>query len=1125
LSLATRTINAAIAGLFLCLLAVFPASARAEVQTIDFDTAPPALGSPLETSGSITFPLGQGLRPYRTDVGLRAHSGTTVGDIGRCADETEATGGDAGSCEFFQASATALLSRTANSVTLFAGRFGPVGPFDPPENATLTAFDAEGNQVATTGLVPIDAGAFSTRLSVSSDNGDIAGFRVRATAGPNGESVVAGDLGIDDLAVNFADGGTADFSLATTNQILALVQGQSVEVPVQVNRLNGSSGPIELTVSGLPEGISAAPLTVPGTRTAATIVLTADPTAPDTGFQPTTATIAADPLGDADVGPGPRTAPLSVRVARDFGLSAGEFSDTHLPFGRAIRIEAPDCAPVDVPLKVTRDIAFTREITLSMRGPGTAIGLRPGLSGEILPTPLVPPGGALATERTLRVALDPNVSSFAAFTIEGKVDGGSSRVLPMEVSRDEDPVATIATGRPGSSYGSTPSLGRKGTAVRIHGDGFCPGTTVRVGNRLASAETTLVDPHTIEFNVPRYATTGPVTIIPRGGDRLSYDTSDSLTVDSFRNTQGLPFENFPFDSLSLDELVEAFGKDEVFLHVNPCWPFGDCTVSGGIVDPIAAIKWKLLHDFFKRKKTSGHCFGISLAVQQRGRKKHAFPPFEKMSPNGPGAFESMLDVEQIKQASDELIRAWSGRELELDKQLSLISREFAQNRKPIVSVMVKDPDPDGRVDELVPRAHAMLVYDLEQTDEAADIYVYDSNNPFSAKEDQDPEGHRDVVDAGVIHIDRIAKTWSFVFEHDEESTEEWTGGNKGSLWAIPYDTVPSDPSLPGVVSTIALSEFLFESTDGAVRVTKKAPDAVMMPVTDGASGSDAGTWVSRNPEQPLGVNFIGLEPGHYSQAYSVAGFVASVADVPTAKGVRDTITGVDGSLTFESGRARPLEIDVAQRSSDALTTAATVETRASADGAESAGFSQDGALTYAHDGAPTKVDFTLTTVRRDGGPATFVSGPLAVGSGDRLWARPVDRELNRVALTVRDARGRKTTRVIRNQGHPRGRLKLSAAKVSKHRLSMRVRLAGIRGHAVLGASLRLMRNGHVVARRAVALKGDKGTRRISWRLPRSLRGGRYRLLADARAVTSVARGSTTAASIHAGRAGWIWVGR
>lgn len=1146
MSLATRTIHAAIAGLFLCLLAVFPASAQAEVQTIDFDTAPPALGSPLETFGSISFPLGQGLRPYRTDVGLRAHSGTTVGDIGRCAEETEATGGDAGSCEFFQASATALLSRTANSVTLFAGRFGPVGPFDSPENATLTAFDAEGNQVATTGLVPIDAGAFNTRLSVSSDNGDIAGFRVRATTGPNGESVVAGDLGIDDLSVNFADGAVPDFSVAPVNQIIALVQGQSVEVPVRINRINGSTGPIQLSVSALPRGVTADPVTVPGNQTAATLTLTAAPDAFDTNFEPTTATLTADPLGDPNVGSAPRTAALQVRVARDYQLEVGGAAEAELSPKSPLALPLPDCTPLEVPVKIRRDIAMSRDITLTLRGEGDGTtGLPPGVHAEILPNPVVHPGGNLVAERTLRFSIDrPTDQRLNLFVLGGSTGPGSSPHLMEMLMFRARPEARLATPDTGPGLARTQRLGRAGSRVRVTGNGFCPDTKVLVGNAQASAPARLIDSHTIEFHMPRYATNGQVTIVPPDG-LSGYRADGELSIDSFRNVNGFQFENFGVKSYSFGEFLDTFGEDDLLSKINPCWPFGDCSITTPIPNPSALLAWQIIDSVLGSKRLSGHCFGLSLASQDFTTGKVAYSRYapaegeadsvwELAEAVGPGdSLESFLDVEQAKQASNEFISAWMGRKESLRDQLDLISREFSRNRSVIVSVkrqrlpihigeIVKDPT--EAADVVIPRGHAMLAYDMVQTPGHAEIYVYDSNKPFNSVEEENGTGalHRAKVDSGVIHIDKDAGTWSYQFA----GKDIWRGEGDGSLWAMPSNVMPKSLSLPGL-GTLAkgLAEIIVGSADGSAVSTQASPGAEFLPTSDaGAEVGGAGTWVSEHPDRPLEVSFLGLKAGHYSQAYASDGFIASTK-LATAKGVRDTLTGSAESLRIESGQARPLEIELASRSGAELSTAATLESQASAQGSDSAGFSEDGALTYAHQGAPTTLDFSLTTVRRDGGPATFISGPVRIGSGDRLRAEPLDRELRRVKLTIRDARGHQRSRVLRNQGRPQVRLKLGAPKIAKHRLKMPMRLSGHRARAVLGVSLRLMHDGRVVARRAVALKGRKGHRKISWRLPRSLGRGHYRVLADARAVTTPGLGSTAAASVRRHRVATIWVGR
>src|SRR5262245_40505524 len=106
---------------------VVPVGAAAEVQTIEFETGADNL--PLDGQGDISFPKALGFRPYKVEVGsTRAQSGTHVGDLGRCAEEAVANGGNPGDCEFFQANTTGILARGAKVVSLFAGFFGPIDP-------------------------------------------------------------------------------------------------------------------------------------------------------------------------------------------------------------------------------------------------------------------------------------------------------------------------------------------------------------------------------------------------------------------------------------------------------------------------------------------------------------------------------------------------------------------------------------------------------------------------------------------------------------------------------------------------------------------------------------------------------------------------------------------------------------------------------------------------------------------------------------------------------------------------------------------------------------------------------------------------------------------------------------
>ena len=117
---------------------------------------------------------------------------------------------------------------------------------------------------------------------------------------------------------------------------------------MRLPRVNGSSGPIGLSISGLPIGVTGtfSPNPVPATQTASTLTLTADSSAADTEFNPVDATITAVPNPPSpSVGPGPRTTPLSLRVAKNFSLSVNGLTDTNRPENTKVPIEVPDCAP------------------------------------------------------------------------------------------------------------------------------------------------------------------------------------------------------------------------------------------------------------------------------------------------------------------------------------------------------------------------------------------------------------------------------------------------------------------------------------------------------------------------------------------------------------------------------------------------------------------------------------------------------------------------------------------------------------------------------------------------------------------------------------------------------------
>jgi hypothetical protein len=305
--------------------ALFPPLAAADQLKVDFESGPP-LDTPIENEyreGAFVFweRPDPGFRPYREQapLGVATQSGSVYADISDHCYPGESD--NAGDCELVIPGTQGNLVRTASGVTLYAGLSSAAGE---AVSAKLTAYDAA-HQELDSAEVPIGVG-FTTPISVSSVAANIASFFLTV----EGPGKYGAALGFDDLTLDFPTNSLPDISLAAPTETVAVLQGGSVEAPLRVTRLNGSNGPVAFSVTGLPPGVTGTvtPEPLPGTQTNAVIHLTA---ADDAEVRPLkTATVTADPQGDANVAPEPRSAQFNVRVARSFGI-AGSGEALHLP--------------------------------------------------------------------------------------------------------------------------------------------------------------------------------------------------------------------------------------------------------------------------------------------------------------------------------------------------------------------------------------------------------------------------------------------------------------------------------------------------------------------------------------------------------------------------------------------------------------------------------------------------------------------------------------------------------------------------------------------------------------------------------------------------------------------------
>jgi hypothetical protein len=1071
-----------------------PAAGAAQPVVVDFETGPPLNTTPvtdeyLTTSFVRFIQEDPGFRPYRRSVGpARAHSGSDVVDVG--ADVCTMEVADFQSCEFTGAGTQGRLSRTARAVTVFAGLFRPTSA--KQVTARLVALRADGSEAASSAAVPVNATNFTVPVTVTSTAGDIAAFALHAEGpGATGGST----LGFDDLTLTFPDSSLADVSLTIGGGELVLLQGGSLDVPVTLLRLNGSDGPLPLSFSALPSDVTATllPNPVPGTEENAVLRLTATDTAAPSL---TTFTITADPQGNNSVAPAIRTATSKLRVSANYELEAGGAGSPLLP----------QCAPVEFPLRLPRSPAFRAVITL------TAENVPPGVTADFVPGNTLGPEGALLYLPRLRLHRETgSIPPGATVLIRASSPGVPDRTLPVPVA-SQGPTAMVN----GTLIGYAPMRERLGTQLTLSGNGFCQGTKVEVGNPAAVVATTVsADGRSLQFRIPRLATAGPITVVPPGVAAVKYAAGNLVDVRTFRNYYGFQFRNFKWGSLSFAELSDVVGDDDLFTRVNPCWPVYDCSILTPIPNAEALVSWAVLKIAVRVSK--GHCFGIVRTQQEllAGRVRYdrftqgADHPFALGSSSGPGGdLRSYLDGRHAAQFTEEISKAFFSREKNVATQVQRIRAELQAGRYPGVSLF------SGGQNKLK-GGHVVTAYDVEETTDGFNIYVYDGNTPFVAGDEignstnRTEHELREIGDKGVIHVN--GGRWDFF----RGSKGTWTGTG-GTIWAIPLSAIPKDPTLitGASLATLTYSMGQFGSADGAARVTSVPAGAEWLPALDDqAPPGAAGTLIAPRA-RPLSHTVEGTKDGTYSELLVGKGFTGAVTDVPTGKGVTDRVTATPAARTlrFSGSRARPLQLTVAASLPSGATHTAIVRTTTAAGGRERTQLTPGGALVYQHHGKATRFSVELLSTDPNAGVARAVTGPLRIAAGDRVTATPEDwRSLSKIRLKVRRANGVQLVRMLNLRpvaakvGVRIGRLSVRRTAHSRE-VVLKTMLSRVPAGTVGGVVLELKRAGRVVASRSVAVRRIRaGTRTDRWQLPRHLSAGGYRLVAHVTVVTGGAR--------------------
>lgn len=867
---------------------------------------------------------------------------------------------------------------------------------------TLRAWDnVHAAPVVQTGPVAVTEGAgFGTLLAVDSPTANLVKFEVTGGSQDGGAQV-----GIDNLS--YDDPQTApppDFSLAPTTQAVQVAPGASATDSIQVAGLNNASGPVLLTVSGLPQGVTAGFAPDPAAvGSSSVLVVTAAPGAALTGSTPATVTVTAVPLA-ASAGTTAHTLQLALVVRPNYTVGVeGVPLDQGVP-----RIDLPASTPVAVTVDVTRQPGFTDPVTLGLSGlpAGVSVTFAPAVVGPD------PAGGLISRSRlTLTAAQRMNavpVTLTGADGLQGStallhlngVDGTLTAVTPLQ---NYDVVT-------GALLPPVSWSGQAGSQVQLTGTGFSPGSQVQFGNADAIAAPTSIgaDGRSLIVNVPALATDGPVTVLPPAGMGAPIVSAASVHVESFRDTNGFSFPNFNVTNQAGVSGPYTFNDaQELFGYANTHLP-----LPVPIADPLADLGLLIINAALVGE---GNCFGFGLASQRLvhgtvplntfpgtggtvwGRDGPTVTGNDISNVNDAQALVHFIHEDHLAQFSAEYLAAYKTDLLahsvpgytSADLYNELLGT-LRSHDGPLIAIRQ-----DFGLAHL-PQGHVLVAYDVELGTQA-DFYidVYDPNTPYRTGEDPlTPTTSR-------IHVTSDGH-WSFpLLQTDPLTKNPWNGG-LDSIAVVPYGAVPTSLTPPWTL--LGLTMTVFGSSWATSQVADGAGHTLLQ--SDGTLNHDPATRLpGAVPYSPLNgpgpgaalylldgqgsytQTITGTGTGNYSAALVGNNLVVRL-DTTTTPGVNDAVTvnAQAGTVTFHGGSAgKPVTLQIGARAADGSERTFTVTTTSYQAGGDT--FSLDATrqnLQYTHAGPDADVTVTMTGVDAHGQALSQATPTLHVGGGDSV---------------------------------------------------------------------------------------------------------------------------------------------
>ncbi len=926
-------------------------------------------------------------------------------------------------------------------------------PEDDSRESADVRFYAPGGQLLNQQTVAFPSATTPVLVQHSEDASRIAAVRIVDT---QTDTRFAGDVPpvfLDDIDATKDDTPPAPvFALALLNPSVSAYEGAVATAALSVRRFNGSTGAVNLAVTGgLDSGINGVqfdPNPVTGSNPTTMRISTGRPftgthqiTVRATGGSADAGTAATGDLTQTVIGQPDVTLDTQSPASLYSGCGFQKVNDSFTVHGGYTGTVAPGFAAgtgngfvPDPSVAVNGDGTYPFSLLVSPdKGAPTTYGVTATPDGAT-------PASATRSFTVAQVQVDSAVGSSGGGSIPRPLTGGATAVVTGDLPVDQCALTFV------DEHGVTwPIIGRSDPIINgRHRD-------------------------QLTLQIPPLATSGPLKVMS-GTSSAQVASTPSLDITDFRNVDGSSVvndgPNAGAPDYTWEDFRRTFGDDDV----DRCF-LGMCGR-----DPVAED----FHDKFRAdvRAYGGSCAGfVIMALRFFGLG---------------GAVQKPSDYQAGAQRPWDITDTADGTSWKRD----LIRWQVAQNDADFTKTQIAalTASPAAKLSALHAMAanhsadyidirqgtdgHAVVAYAVQdnvppQAGEVAPVTlvrVYDPNLPYLTAEETD--GNVQSTDQGMSTI-RI------------DADGNWSGAS--FPWKGPNDTIGVVGVLPPEDASLPVQSFLFVfhiSNDGSAAPTAISADGKPALGAGGepkpgsgvtldplASGTKPEPRYELAPGHTYTATMRGQGSGQYTQGQYSRKATATVT-ASTANGQQDKLTITPGSpkVGFATGAAKTaVTYDVADQAGKG-SQGARIATTATKGGDDRVAL--DGTtVQLAHQGPATTATMTLSSAG-DGLPAAVTTAPLRVGSNQRLQVRPRTwADLGAGArYVVRNAHGhvvrRGRVRLRRSKAVALGRVR---AKLRKGVVTVSGKIAKAGSAPLLAAEVTFTRHGKVVERRAGTL--------------------------------------------------------